>query len=138
MAIHTLGQLFAQASPVFKELLRDSTNSAAWNSQTIAKEGREPELQKLRALYDKLKDVHERSMFADEECLQRIAVLVTAQVFSRTEAPTANDKLIEHVGGMPPLKWSTNWDDFVPFSGGPSNGRQKRQAGSYRLQAPAG
>ena len=98
MAIHTLGQLFAEASPVFKELLRESTNSAIWNSQTIAKEGREPELQKLRALYDRLKDVHERSMFADDDCLQRIAVLVTAQVFSRTEAPTTNDTLIEHVG----------------------------------------
>jgi hypothetical protein len=123
MAIHTLSQLFAVASPGFAEVLRDSKNSALWNAQTISKEGREPELRQLRALYAKLKDVHEQSMFADDECLQRIAVLVTAQVFSRIEAPTANDTLIEHVGetavsllqqevffGFPAI----NWD--VPLS----------------------
>ncbi len=123
MAIHTLSQLFAEASPHFKDILRDSTNSALWNSQIITKEGREPELRRLRTLYDKLKGVHERTMFADDECLQRIAVLVTAEVFSRTEAPATNDTLIEHVGdsavsllgqevffGFPTI----NWD--VPLS----------------------
>lgn len=123
MAIHTLSQLFAVASPGFAEVLRDSKNSALWNSQTITKEGREPEIRQLQALYAKLKDVHEQSMFADDECLQRIAVLVSAQVFSRTDAPSANDILIEHVGnaavtllrqevffGFPTI----NWD--VPLS----------------------
>lgn len=123
MAIHTLGQLFAEASPTFKDILRASERSAVWNAQTIRKEGREPELRQLRTLYATLQDVHERSMFAENDCLQRIAVLVTAQVFSRTEAPAANDTLIEQIGetaiallrqevffGFPAI----NWD--VPLS----------------------
>ena len=123
MAIHTLSQLFAVASPGFADILRESRNSALWNAQTISKEGREPELRQMRALYDKLKDVHEQSLFADDEHLQRIAVLVTAQVFSRTDAPADNDNLIEHISetavtllrqevffGFPVI----NWD--VPLS----------------------
>ncbi len=118
MAIHTLSQLFAEASPGFAEILRDSENSWCWNAQTITTEGRERQLRQLKDLYAKLKDVHERSMFADDDYLQRIAVLVTAQVFSRTEAPAANDMLIEHIGdtavsllrqevffGFPAIKW---------------------------------
>lgn len=95
MGVHTLRQLFAEASPVLKDALRASEASAMWNALSITKEGREPELRQLRSLYDTLKNVHGRSPFADPECLQRTAVLVTAEVFSRTEAPAANDTLIE-------------------------------------------
>ena len=123
MAIHTLSQLFAEASPSFKDFLRDAQNSALWKAQTISKEGRGPELKKLKKLYQTLKIAHEQSVFADDQSLHRIAVLVAAQVFSRTNAPADNDSLIEHVGqsavsllnqeiffGFPAI----NWD--VPLS----------------------
>jgi hypothetical protein len=34
--------------------------------------------------------------------------------------------------GMPPLKWSTNWDMIVPFLGGLNDGWETRKAGRYR------
>ena len=34
--------------------------------------------------------------------------------------------------GMPPLKWSTNWDMIVPFLGGLNDGWKTRKAGRYR------
>ncbi|MEO0792370.1 MAG: type IV secretory system conjugative DNA transfer family protein, partial [Pseudomonadota bacterium] len=52
----------------------------------------------LREIYDTLKDVHERSDYADLEFMQRAAVLVTADVFLRTGAPTDNDRIIDFVG----------------------------------------
>ncbi|KUO69182.1 MAG: hypothetical protein APF80_02325 [Alphaproteobacteria bacterium BRH_c36] len=146
MAIHTLSQLFAQASPTFKDMLRDSENSALWNAQTITKEGREPELRKLRSLYAKLKDVHDQSMFADDECMHRIAVLVAAQVFSRTDAPTENDTLIEHVGetavsllrqevffGFPAI----NWDVPLSLEDGVALRNYLERKRHFLLYAPA-
>lgn len=128
MAITTLRQLFAQSNDVCRELLRENEKQALWKAVSISKEGREPELRQLRALYAKLKDVHERSMFSDDECLQRTAVLAAAQVFVRTHAPAANDTLIEHVGesavdllskeiffGFPSINWDVplNLEDGV-------------------------
>lgn len=123
MAILTLHQLFAVASPTYRDLLREVENQARWSAVSISKEGREPELRQLRALYDKLKDIHDLSVFAEPDCLQRTAVLAAAQVFVRTSAPAANDTLAEFVGdtavellsqevffGFP----SINWD--VPLS----------------------
>ena len=40
--------------------------------------------------------------------------------------------------GVPPLKWSTNWDSFIPFSGGPSDGWKARQTRRDRAEAAAG
>lgn len=37
--------------------------------------------------------------------------------------------------GMPPLKWSTHWDMTIPFSGGPEDGWQAREARRYRADA---
>ena len=65
MAIHTLRQLFAESKPVCRDMLRDAEHHALWNAVTIAKEGREPELRQLKRSMTKLKDVHERSTFAD-------------------------------------------------------------------------
>ena len=95
MAISTLHQLFAESNAFCRDLLRESQNQALWNAIAISKEGREPELRQLRELYVKLKDIHERSAFSDAECLQRTAVLATAQVFVRTGAPPESDALIE-------------------------------------------
>ena len=97
MAIHTLHQLFAESNAFCRDMLREAENQALWNSVSIAREGREPELRKLKALYNKLKDIHERSAFSDPDCLQRTAVLATAEVFRRTGAPAVSDTLIEHV-----------------------------------------
>lgn len=123
MAILTLRKLFAVSNLVCLDLLREAEHHALWKSIAISKEGREPELRQLRALYDKLQDVHERSMFSDPDCLQRTAVLAAADVFVRTEAPSASDTLTQMVGdvaiellseevffGFP----SINWD--VPLS----------------------
>ncbi len=55
MAISTLRQLFAASNAVCLDLLRQSENRALWNAISISREGREPELRQLRALYDKLK-----------------------------------------------------------------------------------
>lgn len=41
-------------------------------------------------------------------------------------------------GGVPPLKWSTIWDRFIPFSGGPRNGWKARQTRRDRAEAAAG
>ena len=123
MAISSLTELFAESNALCRDLLRESRNQALWNAVSISREGRAPELRHLRALYDKLKDVHERSTFAAPDCLQRTAVLAAAQVFVRTGAPAENDTLIEQVGesavallskevffGFPAI----NWD--VPLS----------------------
>jgi hypothetical protein len=40
--------------------------------------------------------------------------------------------------GVPPLKWSTNWDSFIPMSGGPSDGWKARQARRDCVEAAAG
>ena len=40
--------------------------------------------------------------------------------------------------GMPPLKWSTRWDQLIPFSGGPANVWEERQTGRDRCQAAPG
>ncbi|SIT18816.1 hypothetical protein SAMN05421759_1356 [Roseivivax lentus] len=45
---------------------------------------------------------------------------------------------IERAPGVPPLKWSTNWDRFVPMSGGPSDGWKARQARRDCAEAAAG
>ncbi len=118
MGISTLRQLFAESNALCREMLRDAERHALWNSVTIAKEGREPELRQLKALYTKLQDVHERSKFAEPECLQRTAVMAAAQVFVRTGAPAVSDTLIEHVAetavdllsqeiffGFPTINW---------------------------------
>lgn len=76
----------------------EAEKRALWNSRTIRKEGREPELRDIKRLYDTLKDIHEGSAFRDGECLERTAVMVTAEVFRRTGAPANNDKLIEQIG----------------------------------------
>lgn len=76
----------------------EAEKRALWNSRTIRKEGREPELRDIKRLYDKLKEIHERSVFADNECCDRTAVMMTAEVFRRTGAPADNDRLIEHIG----------------------------------------
>ena len=123
MAIHTLHQLFAESNAFCRDMLREAENQALWNSVSIAREGREPELRKLKALYNKLKDIHERSAFSDPECLQRTAVLATAEVFRRTGAPAVSDTLIEHVGdtaiallsqeiffGFPSINWEVPLD----------------------------
>jgi hypothetical protein len=39
---------------------------------------------------------------------------------------------------MPPLKWSTNWDMIIPFSGGLEDGRKAREARGYRAEAAVG
>ena len=99
MAISTLRQLFAESNAVCRDLLRESESHALWNSISISREGRQPELRQLRALYEKLKDVHERSAFADAEYPRRTAVLASAEVFQRTGAPLDNDALIDQVAG---------------------------------------
>ena len=40
--------------------------------------------------------------------------------------------------GVPPLKWSTNWDSFILFSGGPRDGWKARQTRRDRAEAAAG
>ncbi len=37
--------------------------------------------------------------------------------------------------GMPPLKWSTHWDMFIPISGGPKDVWKTREARRYRAEA---
>ena len=76
----------------------EAEKRALWNARTIRKEGREPELRDIKRLYDTLKDIHEGSAFHDSECLERTAVMMTAEVFRRTGAPADNDRLIEQVG----------------------------------------
>jgi len=123
MAIHTLSRLFAEASPLYKDLLLSAERNALWSAQKISKEGREPELRQLKQLFTTLKDVHEKSMFSNDDGLQRIAVLVTAEVFSRTEAPADNDALIDLTGnsaitllqqevffGFPSINWDVPLD----------------------------
>ncbi|WP_143526302.1 hypothetical protein [Roseivivax lentus] len=54
---------------------------------------------------------------------------------------TINDPIALDCGfssGVPPLKWSTNWDRFVPMSGGPSDGWKARQARRDCAEAAAG
>jgi hypothetical protein len=48
--------------------------------------------------------------------------------------------LLDHKAGigMPPLKWSTNWDSFIPQFGGPGDGWKAREARRYRIEAAAG
>jgi hypothetical protein len=41
-------------------------------------------------------------------------------------------------GGVPPLKWSTNWESFIPISGGPRDGWKARQTQRERAAAAAG
>jgi hypothetical protein len=41
-------------------------------------------------------------------------------------------------GGVPPLKWSTNWGRFAPSIGGPGDGWEAREAGRHRDEAAAG
>jgi putative transposase len=53
------------------------------------------------------------------------------------------NKIIEWRGrpktiGMPPLKWSTNWDIIVPFSGGLNDGWKTRETRRYCSEASAG
>ena len=38
------------------------------------------------------------------------------------------------LGGMPPLKWSTNWDRFIPQFGGPANFGRDPTVGSFGLR----
>jgi cell division septum initiation protein DivIVA len=40
--------------------------------------------------------------------------------------------------GVPPMKWSTNWDSLIPISGGPRDGWQARQTRRHRVEAAAG
>jgi predicted transcriptional regulator len=76
----------------------EAEKRALWNTRTIRKEGREPELRDIKRLYDKLKELHEGSAFHDGDCRERTAVMMTAEVFRRTGAPADNDRLIEHIG----------------------------------------
>lgn len=39
------------------------------------------------------------------------------------------------IAGMPPLKWSTHRDILIPFSGGPEDGWQAREARRYCAEA---
>ena len=43
--------------------------------------------------------------------------------------------ILETGAGMPPLKWSTHRDMLIPFSGGPKDGWQAREARRYRAEA---
>ena len=40
--------------------------------------------------------------------------------------------------GVPPLKWSTNWDMMIPLFGGPEDGWKARGAGRHCFEASAG
>ena len=40
--------------------------------------------------------------------------------------------------GVPPLKWSTNWDRFIPQIGGPEDGWKAKQTGSDCIETAAG
>jgi hypothetical protein len=40
--------------------------------------------------------------------------------------------------GVPPLKWSTNWDSMIPIFGGPEDGRKAREARGHRFEVAAG
>ena len=40
--------------------------------------------------------------------------------------------------GVPPLKWSTNWDMMIPLFGGPEDGWKAREAGRHCFEASAG
>ena len=40
--------------------------------------------------------------------------------------------------GVPPVKWSTHRDMFIPFSGGLEDGWQAREARRYRSEAASG
>ncbi|MEL7544741.1 MAG: hypothetical protein AAGJ70_13325, partial [Pseudomonadota bacterium] len=101
----------------------EAERRALWNSRTIRKEGREPELRDIRELYDRLQQIHGQSVFADAECRERLAVMVTAEVFRSTGAPADNDSLITNIGnsarsllreevffGFPRLDWSVPLD----------------------------
>lgn len=94
----TLERFFANMSLSTLSASIDAEKRALWNSRLIRKEGREPELRLIKQLYYKLKAIHDESAFHDSECLERTAVMMTAEVFRRTSAPADSDRLIEHIG----------------------------------------
>lgn len=64
----------------------------------------------------------ERAAFAASE-----AARIAAEA-----ADTARE--LRDAAGMPPLKWSTHWDMFIPISGGPKDGWKTREARRYRAE----
>ena len=94
----TLEHLVAFASASYRDMMVESDKAIAWGSIKIRREGRDAELRAIKALYDKLKAVHDKSAFADPDMPHRFAVVATAEVFKATGAPVENDTLITHVG----------------------------------------
>ncbi|SDM11953.1 phage portal protein, partial [Aliiruegeria lutimaris] len=47
--------------------------------------------------------------------------------FGRAPLSLAREAIGVAYVGVPPMKWSTNWDSFIPFSGGPNDGWKARQ-----------
>lgn len=97
-AISRLDHLIAHASSGYQSALSAAENALQWKSVRIRSVGREAELAQLRELYQRLRGVHEASLFADPDMPHRLAVTMAAEVFCETGAPTDNDALIRHVG----------------------------------------
>lgn len=97
-AVSRLDHLIAHASCGYQSALHSVENWWQWRSVRIRSHGREAELQELAELYGRLRSVHDASAFSDTEMPHRLAVMMAAEVFRQTGAPTGNDALIRHVG----------------------------------------
>lgn len=97
-AITRLDDLIGHASSSFQAGLDAADRRMAWTSVGIRRQSLAAELRELRSLYDRLRGVHEASVFADPGFAHRLAVHITAEVFAETGAPAAHDGLVSSIG----------------------------------------